>query len=60
MSLLRSLKGGLTRASELVVEVWRGPNWWLVPAAALLLPAAAIWIYLKAAPAVAPFFYTVN
>ena len=44
---------------ELVRALWYGPYWWLVPVVLLLLPAAVIFIFLQAAPLVAPFVYTV-
>ena len=46
-------------ATELIVALWDGPYWWLVPVVLLLLPAALIFIFLQAAPLVAPFVYTV-
>ncbi len=44
---------------ELIRALWNGPYWWLVPALFILLPAAAIFIFLQAVPIVAPFVYTV-
>jgi hypothetical protein len=46
-------------ATELIAALWDGPYWWLVPVVLLLLPAALIFIFLQAAPLVAPFVYTV-
>jgi uncharacterized phage infection (PIP) family protein YhgE len=46
-------------AAELLSALWNGPFWWLVPVVLLLLPAAALFIFLQAAPLVAPFVYTV-
>jgi hypothetical protein len=46
-------------AVELIVALWDGPYWWLVPVVLLLLPAALVFIFLQAAPLVAPFVYTV-
>ncbi|MEQ1891146.1 MAG: DUF5989 family protein [Planctomycetota bacterium] len=46
-------------AVELIVTLWDGPYWWLVPVVLLLLPAALVFIFLQAAPLVAPFVYTV-
>ncbi len=51
-----------TRFATIVVlirSLWNGPYWWLVPALFILLPAAAIFIFLQAVPIVAPFVYTV-
>jgi hypothetical protein len=39
--------------------MWGGPFWWLVPLVVFLLPAAMIFVFLQAAPLVAPFVYTV-
>ncbi len=49
----------LATAAELIRSLWNGPFWWLVPVLCLLLPAAAVFIFLQAAPVVAPFVYTV-
>ena len=49
----------LATAAELLRSLWKGPYWWLVPVLCLLLPAAAIFIFLQAVPVVAPFVYTV-
>ena len=57
--LLGSLRVGLGTAGELIRGLWQGPFWWLVPVVALLLPAAALFVFLQAAPLVAPFVYTV-
>lgn len=46
-------------AKELIHNLWSGPFWWLVPAVLLLLPIAVLLIFLKAAPLVAPFVYSV-
>jgi hypothetical protein len=46
-------------AVELLLALWDGPYWWLVPVVLVLLPAALIFIFLQAAPLVAPFVYTV-
>lgn len=46
-------------ALELITAMWDGPYWWLVPVVLLLLPAALVFIFLQAAPLVAPFVYTV-
>lgn len=49
----------LATVAELLIVLWRGPYWWLVPLVILLLPAALLFILLQAAPLVAPFVYTV-
>lgn len=59
MKLLRSIRSGFATATELVKGLWSGPYWWLVPVAALLLPAAVLFVVLQAVPIVAPFVYTV-
>jgi hypothetical protein len=55
----RGLAQGFSTARELLVALWRGPNWWLVPVVVLLLPAAVILVLLQTVPVVAPFVYTV-
>ena len=55
----RSWRMRASTARELLVALWHGPYWWLVPVAALLLPAALFFVFLQAAPLVAPFVYTV-
>lgn len=59
MKLFRKLRGGMATAGELIVQVWRGPNWWLVPVVLILLPAALLLVFLQTVPLVAPFVYTV-
>lgn len=59
MRVLRSIGVGLATAWELVRAIWSGPYWWLVPVLVLLLPAAALFVFLQAVPLVAPFVYTV-
>jgi len=54
-----SIRTGVATAVELVKALWNGPYWWLVPVAALLLPAAILFVFLQAVPLVAPFVYTV-
>jgi hypothetical protein len=44
---------------ELLRSFWAGPFWWLVPVVLVLLSLAAMFIFLQAAPLVAPFVYTV-
>jgi len=56
---LGSMRTGIATAAELIRGLWQGPYWWLVPVAALLLPAATLFIFLQAVPLVAPFVYTV-
>ena len=56
---LRRIRSGVSTARELIVGLWRGPYWWLVPVLLLLLPAAIVFVVLQAAPVVAPFVYTV-
>lgn len=58
MRLLTSIRTGFSTARELVRALMRGPYWWLVPVAALLLPAAVLFVFLQAVPWVAPFVYT--
>jgi hypothetical protein len=48
----------LATAWELIAAMWNGPYWWLVPALFVLLPAAAVFVFLQAVPIVAPFVYT--
>jgi hypothetical protein len=58
----RIVTGARTRVStavELMRSLWNGPFWWLVPVLCILLPAAVVFIFLQAAPLVAPFVYTV-
>lgn len=50
---------GLSTVRELVGATWRGPRWWLVPVLFLLLPLAALLVFLTAVPLVAPFVYAV-
>ena len=54
-----SVKTRFLTAIELLRALWSGPFWWLIPVVLLLLPAAAVFISLQAAPLVAPFVYTV-
>jgi hypothetical protein len=59
MRILRKLKRGLATCWELIVNLWRGPHWWLVPVVLILIPAAALLVFLETVPVVAPFVYTV-
>jgi hypothetical protein len=54
-----SFRTRVSTAVELLKALWDGPFWWLVPVVALLLPVAAVFIFLQAAPLAAPFVYTV-
>jgi len=56
---LVSTRTRISTSIELLRALWDGPYWWLVPVVLLLLPAAVIFIFLQAAPLVAPFVYTV-
>ena len=58
MKIISKLRTGLSTTSELIKGIWNGPYWWLVPVAALLLPAAILFVFLQAVPWVAPFVYT--
>lgn len=55
----RQLVRGIGVCWELIKNLWSGPNWWLVPVILILLPAAAVLVFLEAVPVVAPFVYTV-
>ena len=57
--LFRSFRTRAATCRELVASLWNGPYWWLVPITLLLLPVSVIFIFLQAAPLVAPFVYTV-
>lgn len=59
MRILRSLRAGCATSLQLLGGLWNGPYWWLVPLVVLLLPAAALFVFLQAVPLVAPFVYTV-
>lgn len=59
MRIFTAIKAGFGTSAELIKGLWRGPYWWLVPIAALLLPAAILFVFLQAVPLVAPFVYTV-
>lgn len=59
MRVLKKIRGGAATAWELIVSVWRGPNWWLVPVVLILLPTALLLVFLNSVPLVAPFVYTV-
>ena len=57
--LLTSAGARCATTFELLRAMWNGPFWWLVPLVVFLLPAAMIFVFLQAAPLVAPFVYTV-
>jgi hypothetical protein len=59
MRLFKSFKTRFSTAIELIVALWRGPYWWLVPLLCILLPTAVVFIFLQAVPVVAPFVYSV-
>ncbi|MDA1267029.1 MAG: DUF5989 family protein [Planctomycetota bacterium] len=59
MGILKKARGGVATSWELIVNLWQGPNWWLVPVVLILLPAAALLVFLNTVPIVAPFVYTV-
>ena len=59
MKLISRLRSGLSTAFELIGGLWSGPYWWTIPLVLLLLPAAALFVFLKAVPVVAPFVYSV-
>jgi hypothetical protein len=59
MKWISALGSGASTTKELIKHLWNGPYWWLVPVVALLLPAALLFVFLQAAPLVAPFVYTV-
>jgi hypothetical protein len=56
---LSSFRLGLATLGDLLRGLWRGPRWWLVPVILVLLPIAALLVFLKAVPLVAPFVYAV-
>lgn len=56
---LSSFRLGLATVGDLLRGLWRGPRWWLVPVILILLPIAALLVFLKAVPLVAPFVYAV-
>lgn len=50
---------GLASVGALLRGLWNGPRWWLVPVVLILLPIAALLVFLQAVPLVAPFVYAV-
>jgi hypothetical protein len=56
--MTRRVRSGLATSGELIKALWNGPHWWLVAVAAVLLPAAVVFVVLQATPVVAPFVYT--
>ena len=59
MRTIRKLRSGLATCWELIANLWGGPNWWLVPVVLILLPAAALLVFIGTVPMVAPFVYTI-
>lgn len=57
--LLQSLRTRWATGWELVRALWSGPFWWIVPLVLFLLAASVVFVFLQAAPLVAPFVYTV-
>jgi len=57
--LLQSVRTRFSTAWELLCALWTGPHWYLVPLVVLLLCVSVVFIFLQAAPLVAPFVYTV-
>ena len=49
---------GVETSYELVVSLWHGRYWWLVPILIILLPLALVFVLLQTYPIVAPFVYT--
>ncbi len=43
--------------TQLFGALWRGPFWWLIPFAVILVVFALLLIVLQAVPAAAPFVY---
>ncbi len=58
-ALLTGIRTRCATAMELVVAVWNGPYWFLVPVLCVLLGLTVFLVFLQAAPAVAPFVYLV-
>lgn len=58
-SFFQSVGTRFSTAAELLRAVWNGPHWWLAPVLLVLLSVSVIFIFLQAAPLVAPFVYTV-
>ena len=59
MRTLTKLAWGVRTAGELVVSIWRGPHWWVVPVVLLLLPVAVILVLVETVPIVGSFIYTI-
>lgn len=59
MRTLRKLAWGARTAGELVVSIWRGPHWWVVPVVLMLLPVAVILVLVETVPIVGSFIYTI-
>ncbi|QDU67480.1 DUF5989 family protein [Engelhardtia mirabilis] len=58
-AFFRALGTRSSTAVELLVGVWNSEFWWLVPLVLVLLSVSIIFVFLQAAPLVAPFVYTV-
>jgi hypothetical protein len=56
---VRRILGGFSTLKELISGMWNGPFWWLLPVLLFLVPIALLFVFLHAAPYVAPFVYTV-
>ena len=54
----RKVRMGVSTSFELVVSLWHGRYWWLVPLLVILLPLALVFVLLQTYPIVAPFVYT--
>ncbi|MDF1838952.1 MAG: DUF5989 family protein [Planctomycetota bacterium] len=59
MRMIRKLASGASTVKELLIRVWSGPNWWLVPVILILLPLSLVLVLLNTMPLVAPFVYTI-
>ena len=59
MRILNKLVWGVRTAGELIVSIWRGPHWWLVPVVLLLLPVAVLLVLVETVPIVGSFVYTI-
>lgn len=56
---IRSARARFSTSVELLAALWKGPYWWLVPLVIVLLMMSILFVFLQAAPLVAPFVYTV-
>ncbi len=55
--LARRIRLRLSTLGTLIVAVWQGPFWWLVPFVCVLAVFAVFLVVIAAFPAAAPFFY---